>query len=91
MNVVGGWRLAEPAADLAVALAVSSSDLDVPLGNTAAWGEVGLAGEVRAVPFDDRRRAEAERNGVSRMLAAQPRSNTRLEVILAQACIVKDG
>lgn len=85
VNVVGGWKLAEPAADLAVALAVASSDFDVPLGNTAAWGEVGLAGEVRAVPFDDRRRAEAERSGVARLLAAAPRSNTRLSALLLSA------
>jgi DNA repair protein RadA/Sms len=69
VNVVGGWRLEEPAADLAVALALASSALDIPLGSTAAWGEVGLAGEVRPVPFDVRRREEVGRVGVEHVVA----------------------
>ncbi len=64
VNVVGGWRLDEPAADLAIALALASSALDRPLGPAAAWGEVGLAGEVRPVPFAARRREEVRRVGV---------------------------
>lgn len=71
VNVVGGWRLEEPACDLAVALALASSSFDVPLQSTAAWGEVGLAGEVRAVPFAARRREEAERVGVRRLIAPE--------------------
>jgi DNA repair protein RadA/Sms len=78
VNVVGGWRIEEPACDLAVALAVASSALDIPLGTTAAWGEVGLAGEVRAVPFELRRREEARRVGVERIMAPEPASKMRL-------------
>lgn len=78
VNVVGGWRIEEPACDLAVALAVASSALDVPLGTTAAWGEVGLAGEVRAVPFELRRREEANRVGVGRTIAPEAGSKMRL-------------
>ncbi len=74
VNVVGGWRLQEPAADLAVALAVAGSALDHPLGSTAAWGEVGLAGEVRPVPFDRRRAEEAHRVGVERLVRPDPGS-----------------
>ncbi len=88
VNVVGGWRLAEPAADLAVALAVASSCLDVPLGNMAAWGEIGLAGEVRAVPFDDRRRAETQRQGVEKIMATPPRSKTLLAALLLEGGLV---
>ncbi|MDX1450215.1 MAG: magnesium chelatase domain-containing protein, partial [Acidimicrobiia bacterium] len=91
VNVVGGWRLAEPAADLAVALAVASSETDIALGSTAAWGEIGLAGEVRSVPFAERRRAESERSGIRRMLVAEPRSNTRLDVVLAAAGLTPAG
>lgn len=81
VNVVGGWRIDEPAADLAVALAVAGSALDLPLGTTAAWGEVGLAGEVRPVPFDRRRREEAVRMGVERLVRPDP--GARLVEILA--------
>jgi DNA repair protein RadA/Sms len=61
---VGGVRLAEPAADLAIALAVASAAADRPLpGGIVAVGEVGLAGEVRRVTGAGRRLAEAERLG----------------------------
>ena len=61
---VGGVRLGEPAADLAVALAVAGAtgDLALPQG-AVAFGEVGLAGEVRPVPGVERRLAEAARLG----------------------------
>jgi DNA repair protein RadA/Sms len=61
---VGGMRVAEPAADLAVALAVASAVSDFPLPpHTAAIGELGLAGEVRPVTGLGRRLAEAARLG----------------------------
>lgn len=65
-SVVGGIRVDEPAADLALALAIASSVLDRPLpARTVAIGEVGLGGEVRSVPQLDRRLAEAARLGMS--------------------------
>lgn len=88
VNVVGGWRLDEPACDLPVALALASSALDVPLGSLAAWGEVGLAGEVRPVPFDARRREEAERIGVGWVLAPRPGTKLRLDEALMKAGLV---
>ncbi len=64
VNVAGGLQLTEPAADLALCLAVASSYTDVPLPHAlAACGEVGLAGEVRAVPQLPRRVAEIARMG----------------------------
>jgi len=61
---VGGVRLTEPAADLAVAFAIASSVLDRPLPQGAvAFGEVGLAGEIRPVTGIPRRLAEAARLG----------------------------
>lgn len=61
---VGGVRLGEPAADLATALALAGAVLDRPLAaGTVAFGEVGLAGEVRPVTGLQRRLAEAARLG----------------------------
>jgi DNA repair protein RadA/Sms len=69
VNVAGGLRILEPAADLALALALASSRLDVPLPrDVAACGEVGLGGEVRRVGRIDVRLREAERLGFRRVL-----------------------
>jgi DNA repair protein RadA/Sms len=66
---VGGVRLVEPAADLALALALASSLQDVPLPQrTVLIGEVGLAGEVRPVAGVNRRLAEASRLGFTTAL-----------------------
>ncbi len=69
VGVVGGVRVREPAGDLAVALALASSLLDRPLGAVAAWGEVGLTGEVRPASHDSRRREEAGRLGIPKVVA----------------------
>ncbi len=69
INVVGGLRIDEPAADLAVALALASNLLDKPVGDDlAAFGEIGLAGEVRSVSQASQRMAEAYRLGFRRFL-----------------------
>lgn len=66
INVVGGLRLDEPSADLPVALAMLSSIKDKPLGaRVAAFGEIGLGGEIRAVTNADLRIREARRLGFS--------------------------
>ncbi|MTE20407.1 DNA repair protein RadA [Streptomyces sp. TRM43335] len=66
---VGGVRLSEPAADLAMALALASAASDTPLPkNLVAIGEVGLAGEVRRVTGVQRRLAEAARLGFTHAL-----------------------
>ncbi|HEY9390555.1 MAG TPA: DNA repair protein RadA [Mycobacteriales bacterium] len=66
---VGGVRLTEPAADLAVALAVASAARDTPLpAGFVALGEVGLSGDVRRVGGVGRRLAEAARLGYTRAL-----------------------
>lgn len=69
LNVVGGLRLDEPAADLAVAMALVSSlkDMAIPDG-VVAFGEVGLAGEIRAVSQAEARIAEAARMGFTKVL-----------------------
>ena len=66
VNVAGGLRLEEPAADLAIAVALVSSLLEVPVApSRAVFGEVGLAGEVRAVSMVRQRVAEAAKFGFS--------------------------
>jgi DNA repair protein RadA/Sms len=64
VSVMGGLRVSEPAADLAVALALASAASGVAITDIAAWGEVGLTGELRSVPHAARRRAEADRLGI---------------------------
>jgi DNA repair protein RadA/Sms len=64
VNVVGGMRVTEPAADLGVALSIASSLRErAPAADTVVFGEIGLAGEVRAVAHPDRRVMEAQRLG----------------------------
>ncbi|SFM60712.1 DNA repair protein RadA [Thermodesulforhabdus norvegica] len=64
INVAGGLRLREPAADLPVCLALMSSHFDTPVSaSLVAWGEVGLTGEVRAVGYGSIRLNEAVRLG----------------------------
>ncbi len=69
VNVVGGLKLDEPAADLTVALALVSSLKDKAVDDkTIAFGEVGLAGEIRAVKNCEQRIAEAKRLGFERCI-----------------------
>jgi DNA repair protein RadA/Sms len=71
VNVTGGVRLTEPAADLAVAAAIASSLANKPLPASAVcFGEVGLAGELRAVGRAAARLAEASRQGFASALTA---------------------
>jgi DNA repair protein RadA/Sms len=74
VNVAGGFELDETAADLALLCAVAASFKDqvIPAG-TAAFGEVGLGGEVRAVPMAEPRLNEAARMGFTRVIL--PASN----------------
>ncbi|HTD59689.1 MAG TPA: DNA repair protein RadA [Gemmatimonadaceae bacterium] len=72
VNVVGGMRLVEPAADLAVAAALASSVYDRSLPSDAVYiGEVGLGGEVRPVSQIERRMAEAVKMGCTRAFVAE--------------------
>jgi len=67
LNIAGGIRISEPAADLAVAAALLSSQSNIPVpGNTVFFGEVGLAGEIRAVSQPDVRLKEAGKLGFDR-------------------------
>ena len=84
-NVVGGLRIAETAVDLAVAMAVVSSVRERPVPqDVAVFGEIGLTGEVRPVPFGEERLAEAQKHGFRRALVPRanvPRRAFEMEVI----------
>ncbi len=100
VNAAGGIDLDEPAADLAVCCAVASSIRNHPLdGNWAVAGEVGLAGEIRAIPYMDRRIMECARMGFEHFLcpksvirAAEIPSGIQLHRVdtLAQAFALMD-
>jgi DNA repair protein RadA/Sms len=78
LNVAGGLRIVEPGADLAVAAALMSSLLDRPVPEaTVFFGEVGLAGEIRAVGHMQTRMKEAQKLGFQR--AVLPEAHWRSE------------
>jgi DNA repair protein RadA/Sms len=69
-SVAGGLRIVEPAADLGIALAIASSFRNVAVpAHTAAFGELGLSGEVRAVTAAERREAEARKLGYTQLVS----------------------
>jgi len=89
VNAVGGVRIAEPAADLAVSLAVVSSLGNRPIpGKLVVFGEIGLAGEVRPAPRGQDRLKEAAKLGFERALvpkANQPKGKIAgLEVLAVE-------
>ncbi len=81
VNVVGGLRINEPAADLAVAVAIASSYRNRPVAaDLAVVGEVGLSGELRSVGQLERRLREAQKLGFRRCLVPPLRGRERPEV-----------
>ncbi len=85
-SVVGGVRVTEPAADLALALALASAFTDRPLpDDLVVCGEVGLGGELRQVAQSERRMVEAARLGFRRALvpASTPAGPGGMEVVRA--------
>jgi DNA repair protein RadA/Sms len=85
VNVVGGVRIGETSADLPAVLAVTSSLRDRPVAvDTVCFGEIGLTGEIRPVPFGEERLREAAKQGFRRALvpaANAPRKGAALEGI----------
>jgi DNA repair protein RadA/Sms len=80
VNVVGGLRVNEPAADLAIALAIGSSFRNRPVAaDLAIVGEVGLSGELRSVSHLAQRLNEASRLGFGRCLTPQRRSRGKVD------------
>jgi DNA repair protein RadA/Sms len=83
VNVSGGLKIAEPAADLAIAMAILSSFRNKPLDpKTAVFGEVGLLGEVRSVGSEERRIKEARRLGFPTLLSPQTIRNLKRAFVI---------
>ena len=69
VNVMGGIKLSEPSADLAICAALASAANDVPIDKyTALFGEVGLTGEIRSVTYADKRVNECIKTGFKRVI-----------------------
>ncbi|HAS52354.1 MAG TPA: DNA repair protein RadA, partial [Gammaproteobacteria bacterium] len=88
VNAVGGGRINETAADLAVLLAALSSFRDRPLPtDLVVFGEVGLAGEIRPVPNGEERLREAAKHGFKQAIVPRanlPRKGSRVEGLEAR-------
>ena len=89
LNIAGGIKIIDPAMDLAVLVAVLSSDLDIAVDtHTCFAGEVGLTGEIRPVNRVEQRITEAEKLGFKRIIISQSHQKnvaimkTQIEVIL---------
>ena len=81
VNIVGGMKATEPAADLAICIAIVSAFLDTPLGNeTMVFGEVGLGGEVRSTRFLERRIKEAKNFGMTRVMTKTTKEITESDI-----------
>jgi len=85
VSVAGGVRIDEPGADLAVALAIGSAAAGTALERggrpLAAFGEVGLTGELRHVPHADRREAEAAKFGLDPVVSPTDRTSTLADAL----------
>ncbi len=87
INVAGGVRVEEPAVDLGVVAAMASSFLDKPIdARTVVLGEVGLAGEVRAISQMDVRIREAARLGFNRCLVPKTNAASLEKIAKMEIC-----
>lgn len=78
INIVGGMQIREPAADLAICLAIGSAAKGLQLKkNAVVFGEVGLSGEIRHVPHADKRLAEAKKLGFDGAIGPKQRSGKK--------------
>ena len=85
VNVAGGMRLSEVSIELALALALYSSRQDIPVPRgIAAFGELSLAGEVRPVPFHDRRVKALVSMGYDKVIVAEAVRGTKMREIAAR-------
>ncbi len=87
VSIMGGLRIAEPAVDLPVAVALASSATGREASSLAAWGEVGLTGELRAASHERRRRLEAKRIGADRLVAPAGEIRTLSEALSAAGVV----
>ncbi len=79
INIVGGMTINEPAADLAICMAIGSASKGLKLKeNAVVFGEVGLSGEVRHVPFADKRISEAKKLGFKIAIGPKAQSSKKI-------------
>jgi DNA repair protein RadA/Sms len=92
VNCVGGIRLSEPAADLALCLAIGSATKGLQLkDNVVVFGEVGLSGEVRHVPFMEKRILEAKKLGFDAAIGPVMRGTDKKSSFLHSVTNVRDA
>lgn len=91
INIVGGMRITEPAADLAVCMAIGSASKGLQLKkNAVVFGELGLSGEVRHVPFAEKRLAEARKLGFEAAIGPRQKSG-KADAFLRGVPTVRDA
>jgi len=86
LNIVGGFRVTEPAIDLAVAMAIISAlkNLSIPK-NTIVIGELGLGGEIRTVSNIEKRIMEAEKLGFDKIIVPNVQINKNFKIQIQKA------
>lgn len=90
INIVGGMKITEPAADLAVCMAIGSAAKGLQLkGHAVVFGEVGLSGEVRRVNFAEKRIAEAKKLGFDTVIG--PKMTGKTDKVLKPVSNIKDA
>ena len=88
---MGGIKIDEPAADLAVAMAVVSSIKDSVLSDTVVIGELGLSGEVRFVPNLDKRIKEVEKLGFKQVICPKGKSHAPGKIKVLQVKTLQEA
>lgn len=92
LNIVGGLKITEPAADLAVAMAIASAAKGMQLKQDAVvFGELGLSGEVRRVPFADKRIAEAKKLGFSGAIVPKKSADKSAQSFVHEVADIKSA
>jgi DNA repair protein RadA/Sms len=84
INIVGGVRITEPAVDLAICMAIGSAAKGLQLKkNAVVFGEVGLSGEIRHVPFVEKRIAEAKKLGFEAAIGPKQKADAKMPFLQA--------
>ena len=92
VNIVGGVKITEPAADLAVCMAIASAAKSMQLKEDAVvFGEVGLSGEIRHVPWIEKRLNEAKKMGFKSAIGPKPLGSIKVPTWLHQISDVKSA
>lgn len=82
INIVGGMKITEPAADLAICMAIGSAAKGLQLrDNAVVFGEVGLSGEIRHVPYIEKRIAEAKKLGFDAAIGPLQKSGKKISFL----------